>query len=104
MESDIKREFIFSTTITIEFQKNFHDEQEWRYVPNLDILAELDLGSIIANHNLVKLPDFIFRINQELLSKHYQKLWLFLDYDDICYIIVLDIQARVDIYSRNSIF
>ena len=38
-----------SSSATVEIYKNFHDEREWRYVPNADILASLNTESIIAN-------------------------------------------------------
>ena len=37
-----------SSSATVEICKNFHDEREWRYVPNPDVLTALNTASIIA--------------------------------------------------------
>lgn len=81
----------------IEIYKNFHDEQEWRYVPSESILSELELSSIIANSNIVKRPDEIMRINCILETSKYKSLWLEYNYNEVRYIIVPDAHARISI-------
>lgn len=39
---------------TIDFLKNFHDEREWRYVPDPDSLTEAKKDPIIANPRVSK--------------------------------------------------
>ena len=72
-----------SSSATVEIYKNFHDEREWRYVPNADILASLNTESIIANPRV--LP-FANEISKGLEQESYRKLWLDFSYDDIRYI------------------
>jgi len=55
-----------SEEISIEFYKNFHDEQEWRYVPNADILSELKVQRIIANPKILNLRGGIIDFNYNL--------------------------------------
>ena len=83
-----------SSSATVEIYKNFHDEREWRYVPGADILSSLRTECIIANPNL--LP-FANEISKGLENERYKALWLNFSYDDIRYIIVPDIYARIDI-------
>lgn len=83
-----------SSSATVEIYKNFHDEREWRYVPNADILASLNTESIIANPRV--LP-FANEISKGLEQESYRKLWLDFSYDDIRYIIVPNIHARISI-------
>lgn len=82
------------SSVTVEISKNFHDEREWRYVPNEKDLADLNIGSIIANPNAIPLAN---DISNSLENEKYRKLWLNFSYDDIRYIIVPNIQARVNI-------
>lgn len=83
-----------SSSVTVEISKNFHDEREWRYVPNAEDLADLKTESIIANPNAISLVN---EISNSLENEKYRKLWLDFSYDDIRYIIVPNIQARVNI-------
>lgn len=81
-------------SITVEINKNFHDEREWRFVPSGEILTPLDLESVIANPNIIHLYN---EINKGLENDRYKNIWLRFSYDDIRYIIVPDISARFDI-------
>lgn len=83
--------------VTVEFLKNFHDEQEWRYVPCPEDLQEYDLERIIANPYMINLDRTIYDINKSLEMERYEKLWLKYGYDDIRYIIVPNSQARIEI-------
>ena len=78
----------------VEVYKNFHDECEWRYVPSADVLSSLKTESIIANPDIIQ---FSNEISERLENERYKALWLDFSYDDIRYIIVPDIHARIDI-------
>jgi len=80
-------------TIWVELQKNFHDEREWRYVPDIEAVTAAKIERIIANPNIIPL---ISEINKTLMTQKYQHLWLEYDYDEIRYIIVPDAQGRLD--------
>lgn len=86
-----------SENVSIEFYKNFHDEKEWRYVPNSTVLSAAKIEHIIANPNILKLRDSIIDINDNLATEKYRPLWLEYNYDDIRYIIVPDSHSRIDI-------
>ena len=83
-----------ASSATVEIYKNFHDEREWRYVPSADILASLNIESIIANPRMIPL---INEISKGLEQEKYRKLWLDFSYNDIRYIIVPDTNARIEI-------
>lgn len=95
MKRTIKRNN--SENIFIEFYKNFHDEKEWRYVPNTTVLSVAKIERIIGNPNILELHDAIKIINDNLEAKKYRALWLQYNYDDIRYIIVPDLHSRIDI-------
>ena len=84
-------------SVKIELKKNFHDEREWRYVPSSKILAAAKIECIIANPNMLRLTDGVTEFNKSLEAERYRNLWLNFSYDDIRYIIVPDLQARIDI-------
>lgn len=81
-------------TIWVELQKNFHDEREWRYVPNIEAVTAAKIERIIANPNIIPL---IEEINKTLMMQKYQRLWLEYDYDEIRYLIVPDAQGRLNL-------
>lgn len=81
----------------IEICKNFHDEQEWRYVPSAAVLSDAKLECIIANPNIFKLRPGIKDINNNLELDQYTQLWLKYKYDDIRYLIVPDLHSRIDV-------
>lgn len=60
------------------------------------------LRGVIANPIIVNSADIINRINDGLYCESYRNLWLPFNYDDIRYIIVPDIQARIDIIDTIS--
>lgn len=83
--------------ISIEFYKNFHDEQEWRYIPDPSILSTLKLECMIANPKIINISDNIKRINNSLEKENFRALWLEYNYNDIRYIIVPDLRSRNEI-------
>lgn len=84
-------------SVTIKIFKNFHDEQEWRYVPNAEALSQVKLERIIANPTILSIPEFQRRTNASLATETYKALWLNFRYDDIRYIIVSNSNDRVDL-------
>lgn len=95
MKRTIKRNN--SENASIEFYKNFHDEKEWRYVPNPTVLLAAKMERIIANPNILNLRAGIIDINDNLSTEKYRPLWLEYNYDDIRYIIVPDLHSRIDV-------
>lgn len=86
-----------SLETTIEFFKNFHDEQEWRYVPKIEELEKLSLDNIISNTNWIGQHLYLKEINKGLESNKYEDIWLKYRYEEIRYIIVPDMEARAKI-------
>jgi len=74
MKRTVKRKN--SENISVEFYKNFHDEQEWRYVPSATVLSEAKIERIIANPNILSLRAGIMDINNNLATEKYKSLWL----------------------------
>ena len=83
-----------SSSATIEIYKNFHDEREWRYVPDAEALTTLKIESIIANPHIIPLAN---EISNGLEQDKYKRLWLDFSYDEIRYIIVPNTLARTEI-------
>ena len=77
--------------------KNFHDEKEWRYIPGLEVLKEVDLEKIMVDSIIIESKS---NINSILEEKYYEKIWLNFDYEDIKYIIVPNINDRLDLIKR----
>ena len=77
--------------IEIEFQKNFHDEKEWRYVPGREAVRNTNIERVVANQYLLERD-----INSRLSTRQYEKLWLLYNYEDIRYIIVPNASERID--------
>lgn len=83
--------------VEIEFQKNFHDEQEWRYIPKSEAVIEAKMERVIANPNILRMSETGVDINTRLNTETYSILWLKYCYEDIRYIVVPDANARIDI-------
>lgn len=83
--------------IQIYIWKNFHDEKEWRFVPDNEVLNVMNLGRIIANPSTLELDGAIDIINTNLELEQYRQLWLEYKYDDIRYIIVPNSEERLEI-------
>lgn len=81
--------------ITIKFIKNFHDEQEWRYVPKSSDLEKLSMSEIIANSNYVE-QSYLKEVNKGLETNKYSSIWLKYNYQDIRYIIVPNTESRIN--------
>lgn len=65
-----------------EIVKNFHDEQEWRYIPNCD----KSIISLLIGDEISSKKEYFNKILRD--RKTFDELWLKFRYDDIRYIIV----------------
>ncbi len=84
----------------IDIWKNFHDEKEWRFVPDNEVLDKMNVGRIIANSSILELDGAIDKINENLESEQYRQLWLEYKYDDIRYIMVPNSEERLKIINK----
>lgn len=92
---------------SITKSKNFHDEQEWRYVPSpvairaYNTIEKHQIQPIIANPNTINLNyggrSFLDIQSEVFTDSLYRDLWLAFDYNDIRYLIVPNSQARIDL-------
>lgn len=98
--------FIEGQSITIS--KNFHDEQEWRYVPSPIAIRSCDtdkyqIQPIIANPHIINWKycekEFLEFQSEIFTNPLYNKLWLTFNFNDIRYLIVPNAQARIDCIS-----
>ncbi len=83
--------------LSIEFYKNFHDENEWRFVPDLCELKKFNFDIVIADPNNVNLKGFLINLNKSLMNIKHESIWLKFNYDDIRYIIVPDSKSRTEL-------
>lgn len=72
--------------VEVDFYKNFHDEQEWRFVPGMEALTYTKMKQIIANPHILEINGGGIDINTGLTNEKYSSLWLKYNYDDIRYI------------------
>lgn len=83
-----------STGTTVHFTKNFHDEKEWRYVPDSKELHKRAIERVIVNRDVAIKKN---QINESLEDKEYQSLWLKFNYEDVKYLIVSNSWDRLDL-------
>lgn len=81
------------TYVDVEIYKNFHDEREWRYVPDMSKSSQ-KMESIIANPKII---GFCNEISNNIENEQHNALWLRFSFNDIRYIIVPDSHARLEI-------
>lgn len=79
---------------TLIYKKVFQDEQEWRFVPNLEILKKYGLVNVQANQQAICETK---TWNDKLMSPFYKDLWLNFEYNDIRYLLVPDDEGRNDL-------
>ncbi|MEW8963010.1 abortive infection system antitoxin AbiGi family protein [Paraclostridium dentum] len=79
---------------------NFHDEKEWRYIPN--IASDIDLPEVISDEIYMNQTAYN-TFSKGILS--YEKLWLKFEYSDIKYLLLENEADRYDIiqYINNEI-
>lgn len=82
-------------SVVVDIFKNFHDECEWRYVPDHTVVESVRLNNITANPNIISKKEKLKEINKSLEEKRYSALWLHFNYDDIRYLIVPDSHQRI---------
>ena len=90
---------ILSTGKSVHFIKNFHDEKEWRYIPNSEELHKCNVEKVIVKQNIIGKKSVI---NQFLEDDQYSNLWLKFDYKDIKYLIVSNSSDRIDLIKYIS--
>ena len=77
---------------TISLDKNFHDEKEWRFIPNAEFLREKNLEKVIAKKMI---QASLTVINKNIEMSSYSPIWLKFEYEDIKYIIVPNHSERL---------
>ena len=82
-------------SVKVDIYKNFHDECEWRFVPEHTITETFNLSNVIANPKIVNNGGLIWEMNKSLEEERYRPLWLDFDYDEIRYLIVPDNNYRI---------
>ncbi len=70
---------------SVFFNKNFHDEREWRFVPPTESLETKELNSIIFKPMIL---NEINEINNRIAGEEYKIIHLNFEYSDIRYLIV----------------
>ncbi len=80
--------------------KNFHDEQEWRFIPT-SLFQDNIFEPVIASRHVLnstgRISDSPLNLLSNKVQQHkYKEYWLNFEYNDIRYIIVPDKQSRLD--------
>lgn len=86
--------------VVVDFLKNFHDEQEWRYVPDIRVLKEHQLDRIIANPEIFALNEkmkIFNRMSDRIAQEEYRSLCLNFNFDDVRYLIVPSNDERIEL-------
>ena len=81
----------------VDIYKNFHDECEWRFVPNSSIVVENLPGNIIADKHIVESEELLKTLNERVAEEKNNCLWLRFDFDEIRYLIVPEASDRIDL-------
>ena len=81
--------------INSEFFKNFHDEHEWRFVPDVIDVDGNQIDNFIAN--AVVGSGVLQSISDKIEDEKFKMLWLPFQYEDIRYIIVPDSARRQEV-------
>ena len=76
---------------TLLYNKVFHDEKEWRYVPDVRLMNKHRLEIVLANPQAIDERD---SWNKNLQDEKYKDLWLDFNYEDIKYLLVPDNDSR----------
>lgn len=79
---------------TLKLEKNFHDEKEWRYIPDDMSLRGMKLEKVIAKRMI---RDSLNAINKNIELSSYEPIWLKFSYEDIKYIIVPNQLERLEL-------
>lgn len=95
----MKRNFPRKTgdSISVDIYKNFHDECEWRFVPEHTTTVPGIPGNVVADKSIVKNKELLAYLNGRLEEDTSSALWLRFDFDDIRYLIVPDAPDRIEL-------
>lgn len=85
--------------VTLFYEKVFHDEKEWRYVPDSSLMEKYNLENIHANPQAINERE---SWNTRFREDVYKELWLNFEYSDIKYLIVPDNGSRNDLINIIS--
>lgn len=75
----------------LTYEKVFHDEQEWRYVPDREVMEKYAIENVHANPQAIEERE---TWNEKIRTDYYKELWLDFEYSDIRYLIVPDNEGR----------
>lgn len=81
--------------ITVDIYKNFHDECEWRFVPDHTAVTHGVPGNVVADNRIVQDATSLQYLNEKVEEDINDSLWLRFDFDDIRYLIVPDVSDRI---------
>lgn len=84
-------------TVSVDIYKNFHDECEWRFVPDHTTIVPGIPGNVVADERIVKSDTLVKYLNQQLEEDTSSGLWLRFDFDDIRYLIVPETTDRIEL-------
>lgn len=93
VQGTMKRSFVDENDKkkTLIYDKIFHDEKEWRYVPDVSLMNKHGLEIVHANPQAI---DERASWNENLQDEKYKDLWLDFNYEDIKYLLVPDNDSR----------
>ena len=95
----MQRNFPLKTgdSISVNIYKNFHDECEWRFVPEHTTTVPGIPGNVVADKSIVKNKDLLEYLNKRLEEDTSSDFWLRFDFDDIRYLIVPKASDRIEL-------
>lgn len=93
VRGEMEKYFVDENSVkrTLVYEKVFHDEQEWRYVPDRDIMDSYGIEYLHANPQAIEERE---TWNEKIRTDYYKGLWLDFEYSDIRYLIVPDNEGR----------
>lgn len=84
-------------TEMVDIRKNFHDECEWRFVPDPADMPKGLPGNVFADSKIIENATFMDFLNRSLEEDRNNSLWLHFSYDDIRYLIVPEASDRTEL-------
>lgn len=96
VRGEMEKYFVDENSVkrTLVYEKVFHDEQEWRYVPDRDIMDSYGIEYLHANPQAIEERE---TWNEKIRTDYYKGLWLDFEYSDIRYLIVPDNEGRNEV-------
>ena len=83
--------------VTVDIYKNFHDECEWRFVPDSSVITKNLPGNVIADKRIVGQNKLRNILNDIVADEKNSCLWLRFNFDDIRYLIVPEASDRIEL-------